>query len=110
MTVSYHHEQEKQPQEQKQSLLDAPGVRSGTGIEWKVGNAHTELTAREIELVKQKCGTKTVNIARVLTIKNMMRFKTISQIAKEMKGRKGYSERYVAAIHAALSQSKGEGF
>lgn len=95
----------------KVTILDAPGIEVGKAIEWSVGNAASGLTARERALILEKTGAKKMTGAqevRALAVKNLMTTNSITQIARRFRGRKGYGLRTVAAIHAAISQAKGE--
>lgn len=107
----YTEEVRKERPGPKPTILDAPGIQMGKAIEWSVGNTSSELTAREKALILQKTGLKKLTGAqmiRALNVKNMMPTNSISQIARRFKGRKGYGLRTIAAIHAALSEAKGE--
>lgn len=110
MTTTHHN---KPPVEKstgaKPSLMDAVGVPVGKSIEWAHGNTPTALTEREKQLIREKCRVKSVNVPRCLQVKQMLVTMTPAQVVKKNKGRKGFGERTVYGIHAALSQARGEG-
>ncbi len=91
------------------TLADAPGVmvNDGRTIEWAATNAGADLTAQELENVRKETGIKSVNTAKVLQIKTLMRTKTCAQIVAHFRGRKGYRERTIKRYHAALSKAGG---
>lgn len=97
------------PPVKKSTLFDAPGAEVGHAVEWSVGNLADALTEREIELIRLETGVKEVNTARALAVKRLMPTHSIAQIAKSFRGRKGYGQRTIAGLHAALSKAKGEG-
>lgn len=92
-------------------LSKAPGfvVNGGKTIEWGCGTGQIlELSELERRLICQKCGLKKAPEARALNIKRLMQHKTAAQIVAHFRGRKGYGERMVYGIHAALSEAIGE--
>lgn len=91
------------------TLADAPGVvvNDGLTIEWATTNAGANLTAAELENVRNEAGVQRLNTAKVLQIKALMRTKTCAQIVAHFRGRKGYRERTIKRYHAALSKAGG---
>jgi hypothetical protein len=97
----------KAPPTKRPTLADAPGVvvNGGLTIEWAATNAGADLTAAELENVRKRTGLKSLNAAKVLRIKTLMRTKTCAQIVQHFAGRKGYCERTIRRYHAALSDT-----
>lgn len=91
--------------EKKKSLFTVPGVQVGLAIVWGEENTCSELTETEIEAIKKHTGRKTVNRVRALAIKSLMQSKTCSEIVRYYRGKRGYSERTIKGIHAALSKA-----
>lgn len=91
--------------EKRPSLLTAQGVKVGLSIVWGESNVCNELTELEIEAIKKHTGRKKVNYVRALAIKSLMQSKTCADIVRQYHGRRGYSERTIKGIHAALSRS-----
>ena len=91
------------------TLVDAPGIQVNDGLtwEWAATNVGADLTAQELEAVRNETGIKSVNAAKVLQIKALMRTKTCAQIVAHFRGRKGYRERTIKRYHAALSKAGG---
>ena len=107
--ISESERQATEPQRDRPSLLKAPGSKVGpTSIEWGGTEALTGLTDREVELVKKKLGTKSVNYIRTLSVKSLMKSKTCSEIVQYFRGKKGYRESTIKHTHAALSQAEAE--
>lgn len=93
--------------EKKITILDAPGVAVGMGIEWKVGNIPNEITERDRIEVCKALGVKQIKKAKCLLIKQMMITHTCAQIVAHFKGRRGWSESWITKVHSALSKPKG---
>lgn len=100
---------EKIEVEQTPTLMKAPGVVVGpTAIEWGGSAGGYGLSDREVELVKQKLGVKSVDVLRTQQIKSLMKSKTCVQIVQHFRGRKGYRSSTIKHTHAALSQAERE--
>jgi hypothetical protein len=97
------------PQPQKNSLLDAVGLKVGQAIVWEHGNVPESLTERERRLICQRLNVKRINEARCLQIKRLSATLSCAKIVEKFKGKRGYSESYITKVHAALSAAKGEG-
>lgn len=94
---------------QRPNLFSAPGHEQRAGvIEWGGSECLTGLTEREVDLVKKKLGTKSVNYTRTLAVKSLMQSKTCAQIVQHFRGKKGYRESTIKHTHAALSQAAAE--
>lgn len=108
----YHHtpEPKGETSEVRVALEDVPGVTEGKSIVWAHGNQPSTISEREKTLIKKACGLKTVNVSRCLHIKTLLLSRSPAEIIRLNKGRRGYGERMVYGIHAALSKAKGEGF
>jgi hypothetical protein len=100
----------KQQQYKAPTLLDAPGAveNDGKTIVWGGAQSLYGLTSREIELVKQKLGTKSIDYIRTEQIKGLMASKSCAEIVQHFRGRKGYRSSVIKHTHAALSQAKQE--
>lgn len=88
--------------------VSAKVVNGGLTLEWATGNGADKLTPDEISRIKTQTGLKSLSGAkyiRALRIKQMMRSKTVGQMAKELK----CSERTVWGIKSALLSSGGGG-
>lgn len=100
---------EQQQKVRRPSLLTATGTRVGLSIVWGASNVCNELTELEIEAIKKHTGRKKVNYVRALAIKSLMQAKTCADIVRQYRGKRGYSERTIKGIHAALSKAGGGG-
>ncbi len=86
--------------------VPAKVVNGGLTLEWAAGNGTDKLTPDEINRIKTQTGLKSLGGAkyiRALRIKQMMRSKTVGQMAKELK----CSDRTVWGIKNALLSSGG---
>jgi hypothetical protein len=101
---------QKQQQYKPPTLLDAAGFveNDGKTIVWGGTQSLYGLTDREIELVKQKLGTKSIDHLRTEQIKGLMASKSCAQIVQQFRHRKGYGSSTIKHTHAALSQAKQE--
>lgn len=92
------------------ALVDAPGrlENDGKTIVWGGTSTITGLTDREIELVKKKLKTQTVDYLRTEQVKALMETKTCAEIVMHFRGKKGYRSSTIKHTHAALSQYKRE--
>lgn len=94
--------------EREPALFRVPAkvVNGGLTLEWATGNGADKLTPDEINRIKTQTGLKSLGgekYVRALRIKQMMRFKTVGQMAKELK----CSDRTVWGIKNALLSSGG---
>lgn len=96
------------PAEPRPSLLTAEGRNVGLSIEWTIGGGGDTLSEREVSLIREACRVKRVNIPRCLHIKQCLVTMRPADVVKRFRGRRGYSERFVYGVHAALSKARGE--
>jgi len=95
--------------ERVKTLLDAVGYNeSQTTIVWGgTGSVHG-LTDREIDLVKKKLNTKSIDYVRTGQIKSLMASRSCAQIVQHFRHKKGYGSSTIKHTHAALSQAQRE--
>lgn len=74
-------------------------------IEWQVTSRIGEpLTGREIELLRRKHKTQSINLARAADVKRWIsEGLSITEMAFRGKGKRGYCRRMIAADHSVLS-------
>lgn len=83
-----------------------PARNPETGaIEWTVTSRTAEpLTGREIEMLRRKHKTTSVNLARAADVKRWIsEGLSITEMVFRGKGKRGYCRRMIAADHAVLS-------
>lgn len=88
-------------------LEDAPGfsVDEGRAIEWGGTSGKVTITPADIAAIKRHTGCKEVDMVKAMAIKSLMASKSCAQIVRYFRKRKGYGERTVKGLHAALSKA-----